>query len=76
MRCRCLWNACQVFVEQCEDKELLATKFVPALMHPVLGDYARSVPDARDAEVLSLFATIINKLGAAMETEVGATVVV
>jgi exportin-1 len=37
----------QVFVEKCEDMQLLATKFIPALMDPVLGDYARSVPDAR-----------------------------
>ena len=27
---------------------------------PVLGDYARNLPDARESEVLSLFATIIN----------------
>ena len=37
----------QVFVEKSEDMQLLATKFVPGLMDPVLGDYARSVPDAR-----------------------------
>jgi len=60
----------EVFVEKCEDMQLLATKFVPGLMDPVLGDYARSVPDARDAEVLSLFAAIINKLRSLMEPEV------
>lgn len=37
----------EVFVDKCEDLQLLATKFVPALMEPVLGDYASSVPDAR-----------------------------
>ena len=31
------------------------------MMDPVLGDYARNVPDARESEVLSLFATIVNK---------------
>jgi len=31
------------------------------MMDQVLGDYARNVPDARESEVLSLFATIINK---------------
>jgi len=31
------------------------------MMDPVLGDYARNVPDARESEVLTLFATIINK---------------
>jgi len=30
-------------------------------MDPVLADYARNVPDARESEVLSLYATIINK---------------
>lgn len=37
----------EVFVEKCEDDALLVGKFVPALMEPVLGDYAASVPDAR-----------------------------
>lgn len=37
----------EVFVEKCEDDALLVQKFVPALMEPVLGDYAASVPDAR-----------------------------
>jgi hypothetical protein len=40
----------EVFVEKCEDDVLLVTKFVPALMEPVLGDYAASVPDARWAD--------------------------
>ena len=31
------------------------------MMEYVLADYARNVPDARESEVLSLFATIINK---------------
>lgn len=37
----------EVFVDKCDDGPLLATKFVPALMEPVLGDYGASVPDAR-----------------------------
>jgi exportin-1 len=40
------------------------------MMDPLLGDYSRNVADARDAEVLSLFAAIINKLGARVEGEV------
>eukprot|EP00882_Tetradesmus_deserticola_P001199 GHRQ01001297.1.p1 GENE.GHRQ01001297.1~~GHRQ01001297.1.p1 ORF type:complete len:1084 (+),score=646.45 GHRQ01001297.1:232-3483(+) len=60
----------EVFVDKCDDAQLLATKFVPALMEPVLGDYAASVPDAREAEVLSLFAAIVRKLKALMEPEV------
>ena len=48
----------------------MAQQLVPAMMDPVLGDYARNVPDARDAEVLSLFAAIINKVEGAMIEEV------
>jgi len=44
----------EVFVEKCEDDALLVTKFVPALMEPVLGDYAASVPDARWAHLMGL----------------------
>jgi hypothetical protein len=45
------------------DLDSLVKNFVPALIDPVLGDYVRNVANARDAEVLSLFATIINKIG-------------
>lgn len=37
----------QMFVDKCEDLDLLAQRLVPALLDPILGDYARSVPDAR-----------------------------
>ncbi len=51
----------ETFVDKAEDTELIAKNFVPAMMDPILGDYARNVSDARESEVLSLFATIINK---------------
>ncbi|KXZ44730.1 hypothetical protein GPECTOR_63g55 [Gonium pectorale] len=60
----------EMFVDKCDDPQLLAATYVPAMMDPLLGDYARSVPDARDAEVLSLMAAIINKLRQLMEPEV------
>lgn len=37
----------ETFVEKCEDVPLLAQQIVPAMMDPILGDYARNVPDAR-----------------------------
>ena len=37
----------ETFVDKCEDTQLIATQFVPAMMDPILGDYARNVPDAR-----------------------------
>jgi len=52
----------ETFVEKTDDCTTLATQYVPALMDPILGDYARSVPDARDPEVLSLFSSVVTKL--------------
>jgi len=48
-------------LDKAEDQPQIAKHFVPPMMDPVLGDYARNVPDARESEVLSLFATIVNK---------------
>ncbi|CAI5490079.1 unnamed protein product [Closterium sp. Naga37s-1] len=60
----------ETFVDKAEDLELIAKQFVPAMLDPILGDYARNVPDAREPEVLSLFATIVNKLKGQMMEEV------
>ncbi|CAL9768896.1 unnamed protein product [Musa acuminata subsp. burmannicoides] len=51
----------ETFVDKAEDQPHIGKQFVPPMMDPVLGDYARNLPDARESEVLSLFATIINK---------------
>lgn len=51
----------ETFLDKAEDQPHIGKEFVPPMMDPVLGDYARNVPDARESEVLSLFATIINK---------------
>ena len=37
----------ETFADKCEDTELLVTQFVPPMTDPILGDYARNVPDAR-----------------------------
>ena len=58
------------FIDKSEDHELVLTKFVPPLLDPVLGDYVRSIPEARDPEVLSLFCCLINKLQSLMTQEV------
>lgn len=58
------------FLEKAENQPQIGTQFVPPMMDPVLGDYARNVPDARESEVLSLFATIINKYKSAMIEDV------
>lgn len=61
-------NLIKTFLQTCQesDKELIYKSFLPPLMDPVLDDYKRNVPDARDAEVLSLFGMIITSLGASM----------
>jgi len=58
------------FIEKSEDNELVLTKFVPPLLDPILGDYVRSIPEARDPEVLSLFTCLINKLQSLMTAQV------
>lgn len=60
----------ETLVDKCEDAEMVAAQYVPAMMDPILGDYARNNPDARDAEVLSMFSVIINRLRGGMEAEV------
>lgn len=37
----------QTFVEKSEDRALLASQYIPRMLDPILGDYARNVPDAR-----------------------------
>ncbi|EER98405.2 hypothetical protein BDA96_02G120800 [Sorghum bicolor] len=60
----------ETFLDKAEDLPHLGKQFVPPMMDPVLGDYARNVPDARESEVLSLFAIIINKYKGEMLEEV------
>lgn len=62
------------FVEKCAEPEappaLVATSFVPPLLEPVLGDYRRSIAEARDSEVLTLLATTVDKLHELVASEV------
>ncbi|KAJ4837330.1 Exportin-1 [Turnera subulata] len=60
----------ETFLDKADDQAQIGKQFVPPMMDPVLGDYARNLPDARESEVLSLFATIINKYKAAMIEDV------
>ncbi|PKI39484.1 hypothetical protein CRG98_040160 [Punica granatum] len=60
----------ETFLDKAEDQPQIGKQFVPPMMDPILGDYLRNVPDARESEVLSLFATIINKYKAEMIEDV------
>lgn len=42
--------------------QVVCQNFIPPLLEAVLGDYRNNIPPARDPEVLSLMAMIINKL--------------
>ncbi|GMH35437.1 hypothetical protein BSKO_03305 [Bryopsis sp. KO-2023] len=59
----------ETLVESMTKKDVIMG-YVPRMLDPILGDYNRNVPDARDPEVLSLFATIIRKLQSHMADEV------
>jgi exportin-1 len=50
------------YVERADDLEMVHSNLVPQLLEAVLVDYKRNVPDAREAEVLNVMTTIINKL--------------
>jgi exportin-1 len=54
----------KTFVDHCTDNENepLLKSFLPALLDPVLDDYKKNAPDARESEVLMLFASFINRL--------------
>lgn len=48
----------------------VAENFVPPLLDAVLIDYQRNVPAAREPEVLSTMAIIVNKLGGHITAEI------
>lgn len=50
------------YVEKADDLEMVQKALVPQLLEAVLLDYKRNVPDAREAEVLNVMTTIVNKL--------------
>lgn len=60
----------EAFVERCANAELLVQHIVPGMVEPVLGDYSNNVPDARDSEVLSLFASIVRRIAAKMTAHI------
>jgi len=45
---------------------MITTHILPPLLDPVLGDYSRSIPQARDAEVLCLLSSITRHLTSAI----------
>jgi exportin-1 len=52
------------------DPQALAEGFIPPVLDPILGDYQRNIPNARDPEVLTLFTTVVEKLKGQILTQV------
>lgn len=51
-----------IYVQKADDLQMVNDTMVPPLLDAILLDYQRNVPDARDAEVLSVTTTIVHKL--------------
>ena len=64
----------ETFLDKADATDLkqVGIGFVHTMLDPVLGDYSRSVADARDAEVLSLFAVVVSRFGSTVESEIAA----
>ncbi|KAJ3332106.1 Karyopherin transporter [Blyttiomyces sp. JEL0837] len=58
------------FISKAEDLEDVNANMLPPLLDAVLGDYARNVEQARDAEVLNLMASIVTRLQGIMTDKV------
>ena len=58
------------WVSRSNDPTMVAENFVPPLLEAVLIDYQRNVPAAREPEVLSTMATIVNKLEGHITTSI------
>eukprot|EP00163_Fabomonas_tropica_P004111 TRINITY_DN1363_c0_g1_i1.p1 TRINITY_DN1363_c0_g1~~TRINITY_DN1363_c0_g1_i1.p1 ORF type:complete len:1060 (+),score=349.96 TRINITY_DN1363_c0_g1_i1:415-3594(+) len=50
------------FIQNAEDHAMVSQQVIPPLMDPVLKDYQSNHPLAREAEVLALFAAIVEQL--------------
>jgi len=48
----------------------VAQGFIPPVLDPILGDYQRNIAGARDPEVLTLFATVVEKLKSSVVDDV------
>jgi exportin-1 len=57
----------ETYLKRAEDLDAINQNFIPPLFDAILGDYTRNVPQARDAEVLNVMATIVARLGVSLD---------
>ncbi|TFY68891.1 hypothetical protein EVG20_g3368 [Dentipellis fragilis] len=62
----------ETYIKKAEDLEAVNTSFIPPLLDSILSDYNQNVPEARDAEVLNVMATITSRLGNLLTPQVPA----
>jgi len=62
----------ETYITKAEDLPLIMQNIIPPLLEHVLGDYERNVEPARDAEVLSVMASIVGKMGKLITEQVPA----
>ncbi|KAE8232674.1 hypothetical protein CF326_g2295 [Tilletia indica] len=60
----------ETFVKRTDDLQYVNNTYIPGLLEAILGDYNRNVPTARDAEVLNVMATIINRMGPLLMSQI------
>ncbi|KAJ3044255.1 Karyopherin transporter [Rhizophlyctis rosea] len=53
----------ETYISKADDLPLVTKEMIPPLLETVLGDYARNVEPAKDAEVLNTMASIVARLG-------------
>ena len=58
------------YVQKCDNGPVFVENFVPVLFDAILSDYNQNIEQARDAEVLSLTATIISRFSNLMNDKV------
>ncbi len=63
-------NLISSWISKSSDPDMVVENFIPPLLDAVLLDYQKNIPEAREAEVLSAMATIINKLEHSITKEV------
>ena len=63
-------NLISSWISKSTDPEMVVENFIPPLLDAVLLDYQKNIPEAREAEVLSTMATIVNKLEHSITKEV------
>lgn len=60
----------EAYVQKCDNGPVFVENFVPVLLDAILGDYNQNIEQARDAEVLSLTASIISRFSSLMSDKI------